>query len=158
MATPEFVLALREKVGHAPLWMSGVTALVLDAEHEHLLVVRRADTGAWTPVTGIIDPGEEPAVAGRREILEEAGIDAHPVRLVDVRTLPTITYPNGDQAQYLDLCFLFEADGAQRPHPADGENTDARWAPLDALPDLNDRFREQLAHALTGEAAARFRS
>ena len=33
----------------------------------HSLTVRRADDGAWTPVTGIIDPGEEPAIAAVRE-------------------------------------------------------------------------------------------
>ncbi|MET0713590.1 MAG: ADP-ribose pyrophosphatase, partial [Mycetocola sp.] len=29
MATPDFVLALREKIGTAPLWLSGVTAVVV---------------------------------------------------------------------------------------------------------------------------------
>lgn len=157
MATPDFVLALREKVGHAPLWMSGVTAIVVEEGSGAVLLVRRTDNGAWTPVTGIIDPGEEPAVAGAREVLEEAGIVAEAVRLVDVRTLPTITYPNGDQAQYLDLCFLFTARPGQSPHPADGENTQAVWADPTDLAGLNDRFREQIAQALSGEQAARFR-
>ncbi|GAB2543888.1 NUDIX hydrolase [Brachybacterium huguangmaarense] len=157
MAIPEFVQELRARVGHAPLWLSGVTALVLDEAREHLLVVRRADTGAWTPVTGIIDPGEEPAVAGAREVLEEAGIRARPVRLVDVRTLPPVTYPNGDVARYLDLCFEY-VHLAGEPYPADGENTEARWAPLDDLPPMNDRFREQLATALGGDPAATFRA
>ncbi|UYG16390.1 NUDIX domain-containing protein [Brachybacterium huguangmaarense] len=157
MATPAFVLALREKIGNDPLWLSGVTAIVLDAERRHLLVVRRRDNGAWTPVTGIIDPGEEPAVAGTREVLEEAALQVRPVRLVDVRALGPMTYANGDTAQYLDLCFLYE-HVAGEPYPADGENTEARWAPLDDLPPLNARFREQLAHALSGEPAATFRS
>ena len=61
MTTPQFILDLREHIGHAPLWVPGCTAVVLrpgpgDAEVE-VLVVRRADTRAWTPVTGIVDPG-----------------------------------------------------------------------------------------------------
>ena len=50
MATPDFVLALREKIGHAPLWLSGVTAVVIRGSHSRheVLLVRRADTGAWT--------------------------------------------------------------------------------------------------------------
>jgi len=68
MPTPDFVLALREKIGTASLWLSGVTAVVVRGDE--VLLVRRADTGAWTPVTGIIDPGEEPAVAAVREVEE----------------------------------------------------------------------------------------
>jgi hypothetical protein len=29
MATPDFVLSLREKIGTAPLWLAGVTAVVV---------------------------------------------------------------------------------------------------------------------------------
>ncbi|MCL6423362.1 NUDIX domain-containing protein [Brachybacterium sp. JHP9] len=156
MATPDFILELRRHIGHAPLWLSGVTAVVMDPQRTSVLLVRRADTGAWTPVTGIIDPGEEPAAAGGREVEEEAGVLARPVRLVDVRTLPLITYENGDQAQYLDLCFLFEHVSGD-PHPADGENTHARWFDLEELPELSPRFQEQIACARAGGPAAEFR-
>ena len=131
--------------------------MVLDPQRTSMLAVRRADNGAWTPVTGIIDPGEEPAVAAVREVAEEAGIRCTALRLIDVRTLPLITYPNGDQAQYLDLCFLCEADRSSDPFPADGENTAARWFPLEAPPPLDDRFREQLESALADRREARFR-
>lgn len=156
MPTPEFVLELRRHIGTAPLWMSGVTAIVTDADQDRVLLVRRRDNGAWTPVTGIIDPGEEPASAAAREAREEAGVETRMVRLVDVRTLPEITYDNGDRAIYLDLCFLAEHIAGD-PHPADDENTEARWFRLDDLPPLNARFREQIATALSGELEARFR-
>lgn len=151
------MLALRERVGHEALWMPGVTALVLDPERTSMLAVRRADNGAWTPVTGIIDPGEEPAVAAVREVAEEAGIRCSALRLIDVRTLPLITYGNGDRAQYLDLCFLCEAERSHDPFPADGENSAARWFSLDDPPPLNDRFREQLEIARMDRPEARFR-
>ena len=61
MPTPEFILSLREKIGHDPLWMPGVTAVVFN-EGGQVLLCRRSDNGAWTPITGIVDPGEEPAV------------------------------------------------------------------------------------------------
>ncbi|MBK0329975.1 NUDIX domain-containing protein [Brachybacterium sp. MASK1Z-5] len=157
MATPDFVLALREHIGHDLLWMSGVTAIVLDAERRRTLVVRRADTGDWTPVTGIIDPGEQPARAAVREVAEEAALLVRPLRLIEVRTLPETTYANGDRAQYLDLCFVLEhVDG--EPRPADGENTEARWADLDDLPSMPGRFRDQIALALEGRAEAVFRA
>src|SRR6187551_1413044 len=103
MAIPDFVLALRAKIGNDPLWLSGVTAVVL--RDNEVLLVRRADNGAWTPVTGVIDPGEQPAVAAERETLEEAGIVARAEAITWVQSLPPITYPNGDQSQYLDLVY-----------------------------------------------------
>lgn len=154
MAIPDFILALRAAVGHGPLWLSGVTAVVL-RDDSQVLLVRRADTGAWTPVTGIIDPGEEPAVAGAREVLEESDVVAVPERLAWVHVLPPMTYDNGDRAQYLDLVFRFRYVSGT-PAPADGENTDAAWFPLDALPpmpqDMGDRIRRALG---SGEAEFR---
>jgi 8-oxo-dGTP pyrophosphatase MutT (NUDIX family) len=157
MPTPDFVLALREKIGTAPLWLTGVTAVVTrgtgtDAE---LLVVRRADNGALTPVTGIVDPGEEPAVAAEREVLEEAGVVAVAERLAWVHTLPEMTYENGDRAQYMDLTFACRWVSGD-PWPADGENTEAFWRPLDDLSGMSDEMRARIAAALSGESAARF--
>lgn len=153
MAIPDFVLALREKIGHAPLWLSGVTAVVLDGDR--VLLVKRADTGAWTPVTGIIDPGEEPAVAAEREVLEEADVTARASALVWVKVLEPITYPNGDQSQYLDIIFRCDYVSGD-PFPADGENTEARWFPLDGLPEMTDEMRGRIAAAAESTSGARF--
>ncbi|MDO9396106.1 MAG: NUDIX domain-containing protein [Herbiconiux sp.] len=153
MATPDFVLALREKIGHDPLWLSGITAVVLRGDE--VLLVRRADNAAWTPVTGIIDPGEEPAVAAEREVLEEADIVCTARHLAWVHSIPEIVYANGDRSSYLDLTFRMSYVSGE-PFPADGENTDARWFPLDALPEMSDEMRARIRHALADESAARF--
>jgi 8-oxo-dGTP pyrophosphatase MutT (NUDIX family) len=154
MATPDFVLALREKIGHAPLWLSGITAVVT-REDGRVLLVRRSDNGAWTPVTGIIDPGEEPAVAAAREVLEEADIVAVPEHLAWVHTIPEIVYPNGDRSQYIDLTFRCRYVSGE-PFPADGENTEVAWFALDELPEMSAEMSARLRHALDGEVAARF--
>jgi 8-oxo-dGTP pyrophosphatase MutT (NUDIX family) len=157
MATPDFVLALREKIGHDPLWLCGVTAVVTRGSGSSLevLVVRRADTGAYTPVTGIIDPGELPAVAAEREVLEEAGVVAVAERLVWVQTTPPVTYANGDVAEYIDIVFRCRWESGE-PHPADGENTEAFWVPRNALPAMSANMRERVEVALADEPAARF--
>ena len=83
MATPDFVLRLRERIGTELLWLTGVTAVILREEPAlEVLLVRRADTGAWTAVTGIIDPGETVAGTARREAQEEAGVEIEVERLV----------------------------------------------------------------------------
>lgn len=168
MATPDFVLALREQIGHAPLWLSGVTAVVAressgsvatfgssTAAGSEVLLVKRADSGAWTPVTGIIDPGEEPAIAAVREVLEEADIIARAEALVWVHVIPTITYANGDESQYLDLVFRCGWVSGD-PFPADGENTEAAWYPIDALPPMSEAMLGRVRAALAGNVATRF--
>jgi hypothetical protein len=57
------VLELRKKVGHAPLWLTGVTAVVFRGDD--VLLVRRADNAEWTPVTGIIDPASSQRIPRR---------------------------------------------------------------------------------------------
>ena len=153
MATPDFVLSLREKIGHDPLWLSGVTAVVL--RDDEVLLVRRADDGQWTPVTGIIDPGEEPAVAAVRETLEEAGIVSYAEALSWVIVLAPITYDNGDRSQFLDLVFRCSYVSGD-PFPADGENTDARWFPLDALPPMSESMNARVRSAVEFDGTTRF--
>src|SRR3954468_17060805 len=141
MPTPDFVLSLRSQIGTDPLWLTGVTAVVIrgTGSDRELLVVRRADNAAFTPVTGIVDPGEEPAVAAEREVLEEADVIAVAERLAWVQTTPELTYANGDRAQYLDLVFACRWVSGD-PAPADGENTEAFWAPVTDLPPMSENM------------------
>ncbi|PRY69983.1 ADP-ribose pyrophosphatase YjhB (NUDIX family) [Glaciihabitans tibetensis] len=153
MTTPDFVLALREKIGNAPLWLSGVTAVVIRGED--VLLVRRADNGQWTPVTGIIDPGEEPAVAAVREVEEEADVISSAERLVLVAVTPPTQYDNGDLSQYLDLVFRMRWEAGD-PSPADGENTEAAWFSLNALPVMSDEMLARVQAAVDNLPEAQF--
>jgi ADP-ribose pyrophosphatase YjhB (NUDIX family) len=158
MPTPDFVLSLREAIGNDLLWLTGVTAVVTRGEgaDRELLVVRRADSGRYTPVTGIVDPGEEPAVAAEREVLEEADVVAVAERLALVQTLPPMTYENGDRAQYMDLVFACRWVSGD-PFPADGENTEAFWAPVSSLPAMSEDMQRRVEAGLSDEVATRFR-
>ncbi|WP_328858462.1 NUDIX domain-containing protein [Williamsia herbipolensis] len=155
MPTPDFILDLRERIGHAPLWLSGVTAVVL--RDGHVLLVKRSDNGAWTPVTGIIDPGEEPAVAAVREVLEEAGCVVEPERLASTHVTKPVTYPNGDVSQYLDLTFRMRWVSGE-PTVSDDENTDCGWFPLDDLPTMSDEMTYRLDAAVADRPDAQFRT
>ena len=106
MSTPEFITNLRAKIGNDPLWLTGITAYVEDAQGR-ILLGKRADTGQWALVYGIVEPAEEPADTCVREALEETGVDIEPVCLVSVKSSPyMVTYANGDQCQYMDLLFF----------------------------------------------------
>jgi 8-oxo-dGTP pyrophosphatase MutT (NUDIX family) len=150
---PDFVRDLRAHVGTASLWLPGVTAVV--RRGDDVLLVQRADTGAWSPVTGIVDPGEQPGVAARREVLEETGVEVSVDRLACVQALPPTTHVNGDQATYLDLtfaCTYLRGDA----RVADDESTDVRWFPLDALPDIRRSVRDRMDCALADDPVTRF--
>lgn len=156
MPTPEFILALREKVGNTPLWLSGATAVVLrdGADGTEVLLVRRADDGAWTPVAGIIDPGEQPHLAAIREVAEEAGVIAEVERLVWLTVTELITYANGDQTRYIDHVFRCRWTAGE-PHPADGEASETAFFPAGALPPMSPRHAEQVRVAIANRPEAR---
>lgn len=153
MPIPEFIVSLREKIGGHPLWLSGVTAVVL--RDDQVLLALRSDTREWTPVTGIIDPAEQPADAAIREVVEETAVHAVPERLVMVHVTDPVVYENGDRAQYLDLVFRMRWVGGE-PHPADGENLEAGWFALDDLPRMAATMKVRIEAALDDDPAARF--
>ena len=153
MPIPEFVLTLRSHVGHELLWLPGVSAVVVH-EDGRLLLGRRTDNGLWAVVSGIPEPGEQPALAAVREVLEETGIDAVAQGLAAVSSGPeAVQYENGDLAQYLDLTFLCCAVGAGDPRVADDESTAVGWFEADALPEpMMKSSQTRIARALTYRA------
>lgn len=157
MPTPDFVLDLREKVGTAPLWLPAVTAVVIrdvpPGSPFHVvpdvLLVRRADTGEWTPPTGICDPGEQPHVTAMREVKEETGLEVTVDALLGVGAVGPVTYTNGDVSSYMDTALRCTAvDGAAQPVVGDDENTEVAWFPISSLPVSNQRFRMVIADAV----------
>lgn len=166
MPTPEFILKLREKIGHDPLWLVGVTAYIEDA-CGRVLLGQRADTGNWALICGINEPGEEPADTVVREAYEEAGVDVVPTTLVSVKAGDRmITYANGDQTRYLDVLFIchLAEGGASEPRVNDEESLAVGWFSLDALPEplqpstveRLERVRRYRERAEAGDASALF--
>ena len=135
MPIPEFIVALRQHIGHAPLWLIGITAVVI--RDQQLFLIQRSDNQAWTPVTGIVEPGEDPADCAVREVFEESGIHAVARRLAWVHVTRPIVHVNGDHAQYLDHVFRMDWVGGE-PFPADDESLAARWFDLADTPPMSD--------------------
>ena len=155
MPIPDFVRDLRRHIGTAELWLPGVTAVV--RRGDDVLLVQRSDTGEWAPVTGIVDPGEDPGVAARREVQEETGVEVTVDRLAWVQALPTITHVNGDRAAYLDhtfACTFVSGDA----HVGDDESLAVRWFPSADLPPMQQTLRDRIECVLADDPVTRFTS
>ncbi|MEV5431668.1 NUDIX domain-containing protein [Streptomyces sp. NPDC052701] len=151
MATPDFIRTLRAFAGRQLLWLPGVTAIVFDDE-DRVLLHRRSDTGRWSVIGGIPEPGEQPAACAVREVEEETGVRCVAERIVLVQALPPITYVNGDTCQYMDITLRCRAVGG-RARVNDDESLEVGWFAVDALPDLNEhgvfRIKQALSDAPT---------
>jgi ADP-ribose pyrophosphatase YjhB (NUDIX family) len=85
---------------------------------EHLL----RPLSKWGLPGGFINPYEQPAVALRREILEEAGLKITDEKLVRVRTIH----------RHIEILFTAKGDGAVSPKSS--EIVSAGWFSRDDLP------------------------
>ncbi|EMY32434.1 mut-like protein [Arthrobacter crystallopoietes BAB-32] len=154
MPTPDFILELRKKIGHDLLWLPGATAVVLDGQ-DRVLLGRRADNGIWTLITGILEPGEQPAEAVVREIFEETAVVAEVEHLAEVYAGGPMEFVNGDQAQFLTLNFRCRyVSGEARVN--DDESSEVGWFPLDGLPELPPYHRDRLQAALRATGVPEF--
>ncbi|MEJ7628090.1 MAG: NUDIX domain-containing protein [Nocardioidaceae bacterium] len=155
MATPDFVLRLREKIGHDLLPMAGVTGVVLDDEGR-VLLNQRSENGRWSLPSGILEPGEQPAAAVVREVEEETAVFVSVRALTSVWMQPARAYANGDNVQFLDLCFRCRPlGGAARVN--DDESTDVGWFdPADLPTSVSRASRLKLDRALRFEETTWF--
>lgn len=149
MATPDFIREIRALAGHELLWLPGVSAVVFDDEGR-VLLGQRADNHRWALVSGIPDPGEQPAVAIAREVEEETGVRVAVERLIAVRSGREVTFPNSDRCQFMDLCFRCRAvSGEARVN--DDESLAVGWFTLDELPEMKDYHLFRIKQALSDE-------
>ncbi|MCH5675144.1 NUDIX hydrolase [Streptomyces gilvus] len=149
MATPDFIRDLRSSIGHRLLWLPGVSAVVLDDEGR-VLLGQRADNHRWALISGIPEPGEQPAVALAREVYEETGVRVAVERMIAVRSGKQVTYPNGDVCQFMDLCFRCRAiEGEARVN--DDESLAVGWFSLDDLPEMTEYHHFRIKQALSDE-------
>jgi 8-oxo-dGTP pyrophosphatase MutT (NUDIX family) len=156
MPISDFLRGVRAKVGHDLLLLPGVSALVVNDAGE-VLLHKSSDTGRWHIIGGVCDPGEDPADAVVREVLEETGVRCVPTRITGVYTTPTVVYPNGDQVIYTITQFLCRATGGE-PHVADDESLEVRYFAAGALPEMREDILVRLKHAMAGDGgAAQFR-
>jgi ADP-ribose pyrophosphatase YjhB (NUDIX family) len=115
-----------------------------------LLLIQRADSGVWLYPTGWCDIGYSAPEVVVKEVEEETGIIAEPVRLIGV--LDGLRLGTSRIPLYSLLFFCRAVGGELSPHPL--ECSDAGWFSRDALPSPivgAERWAEPVFAAIDGE-------
>ncbi|MFE6305610.1 NUDIX hydrolase [Nocardiopsis sp. NPDC057823] len=98
-----------------------VTGVVVRPEDGKVLVIKRTDDGRWVPPGGVMELDETLEQCVIREVREETGIEAKPIRLTGV-------YKNM-KLGVVSLAFLCQPVGGELR--TSDESTVAIWLPFD---------------------------
>lgn len=137
MPRSDYVASIRARIGDDLLLLPGVTAVIRDGED--FLLARHSHSGLWSLIGGAVEPGEEPADAVVREVLEETGARVHVEGIVGAyggRPM-MVEYPNGDRVAYVTTAY--ECRLIDEPHPDMDELLELGWFSRDAIPTLQRR-------------------
>lgn len=101
-----YIEELRVVVGSRPLNSAGVAVAVLNEQGQILLQQRRNDV--WGVPGGIVELGESTEEGGKREVLEETGIEIGTLQLVSVFSDKEffVQLPNGDEFYPITIAYL----------------------------------------------------
>lgn len=119
-------------------------------ERGELLLIKRADSGVWLYPTGWADVGYSAAEVVVKEVLEETGIEAEPLRLIAVLDGLRLGFT---RMPFYSLVFHCRAVGGElQAHPL--ECADVGWFAPDALPQPlagAERWATHIFQALRGD-------
>jgi 8-oxo-dGTP pyrophosphatase MutT (NUDIX family) len=129
----DYILQLRQYIGHRPILMVGAVILVVDSKNRLLMMVR-ADNGYWGLPGGSTEPGERVEAAAQRETLEETGLHVGEMELFGVFSGQELhyTYPNGDEVYNVTIVYLsHDWHGEVK---INDEHTEFHWFARDEIP------------------------
>ncbi|HDR6313101.1 TPA: NUDIX hydrolase [Bacillus cereus] len=139
-----YIEELREVIGSRPLNLAGVAVAVFNEQGQILLQQRRS--GIWGVPGGFIELGESAEEAGRREVLEETGIEIGILQLISVFSGKEffVRLPNGDEFYPITIAYLCN-DITGGTLKADGfESLQVQFFDLNALPENISPFIKKL--------------
>ena len=105
--------------------------LLVDQQHDTVLLVDHRKAGLWLPTGGHVEAGEHPAATVRREAQEELGIEAKfsPVTRWQRALFVTVTETAPPAGRHTDvsLWYVLTRPMSQPLTPDTGEFRSARW-------------------------------
>ncbi|HFK1683161.1 NUDIX hydrolase [Bacillus sp. SRB1LM] len=139
-----YIEELREVVGSRPLNLAGVAVAVFNEQGQILLQQRQ--NGIWVVPGGFVELGESTEEAGRREVLEETGIEIGTLQLISVFSGKEffVKLPNGDEFYPITIAYLCK-DITGGTLKADGiESLHVQFFDINALPEKISPFIKKL--------------
>ena len=139
-----YIEELREVVGSRPLNLAGVAVAVFNEQGQILLQQRQNDI--WGVPGGFVELGESTEEAGRREVLEETGIEIGTLQLISVFSGKEffVKLPNGDEFYPITIAYLCK-DIKGGLLKADGiESLSVQFFDFDKLPENISPFIQKL--------------
>src|SRR3989344_5731979 len=110
----DYISWLRSKVGHEPVILVGVSAVIQNEKGE-VLLVKRGDNGTWACPGGIMEPGERVRETLAREVTEELGTEIAIGDLLGVYSnRGAFKYPNGDISYNVGIFFVCTIRGESK--------------------------------------------
>jgi len=116
-----YIEDLRKVVGKQPLILVGTAVAILNERGE--LLLQKRNNGTWGVPGGFMELGESTEEAGRREVLEETGLEIGKLELVGVFSGKQhfVQLPNGDEFYPVTIAYvtkeitggLLKADGIE---------------------------------------------
>ena len=130
----DYIVQLRQYIGHRPILLVGAAVLVLD-EQNRLLLMKRSDIGSWGIPGGATEPGDVVENAAKREALEETNLEIGEMSLFGIFSGPEhyFKYPNGDEVYNVTIVYL--ARDWQGEVKLNDEHTAWRWFPVHEIPE-----------------------
>ncbi|THE09849.1 NUDIX domain-containing protein [Bacillus timonensis] len=141
-----YIEELRKVVGNRPLNLVGTAVGVINEKGEILLQQRK--NGIWGVPGGFLELGESTEDAGRREVLEETGLQIGKMDLVGVFSGKDhfVKLPNGDEFYPITIAYITrEILGGQLEVNRE-EGLDARFFSLYSLPENMNPLIPNLLH------------
>lgn len=152
----DYILQLRQYIGHRPVLLVGAAVLVLDHEYR-LLMMKRSDIGCWGIPGGAMEPGESAENTAKRETFEETNLEIGEMSLFGVFSGPELyyKYPNGDEVYNVSIVYLSH-DWRGRIQ-LNGEHSEWKWfaagdIPKDISPPIKpvvERFKSSFSESNT---------
>ena len=130
-----YIIDLRQIVGHRPLLQVGASVIVEDGQGR-LLLQLRSDNHCWGYPGGSVELDEVVEEAAKRELFEETGLVANSLTLFGIFSGPSThyIYPNGDEVSNVEIVYVCK-DYSGELRCQDGEVDALKFFEADHIPD-----------------------